>query len=94
MLSDSGNVIKFFTDPDNKINFVLTGHDHISFALQLEDTIMSSCGTFSSNDFLDLEGNTFNIINCYNSGLVEVYKHIIELNASHLIGQYWIDVNL
>ena len=94
MLSDSGNVIKFFTDPDNKINFVLTGHDHISFALQLEDTIMSSCGTFSSNDFLDLEGNTFNVINCYKSGLVEVYKHIIEQNASHLIGQYWIDINL
>ncbi len=93
MLSDAGNVIKFFTDINNGIHFILTGHDHISFSLQLEDTVMSSSGTISSKDLLDLEGNTYNVINCYKNGFVEVNKVIVETNSSQLIGQYWINLN-
>jgi predicted nucleic-acid-binding Zn-ribbon protein len=93
MLSDAGNVIKFFTDINNGIHFILTGHDHISFSLQLEDTVMSSSGTISSKDLLDLEGNTYNVINCYKNGFVEVNKVIVETNSKQLIGQYWINLN-
>lgn len=93
MLSDSGNVLKFFTDHENNIHFILTGHDHISFSLQLEDTIMASCGTLSSKDLLDLEGNTYNIINCHVNGLVDVNKVIVDTNSSKIIGQYWINTN-
>ncbi|HUX99061.1 MAG TPA: metallophosphoesterase [Candidatus Deferrimicrobium sp.] len=90
MLSDSGNVLKFFTDLESNIHFILTGNDHISFSLQVEDTIISSCGTLSSKDVLDLEGNTFNVINCYKNGAVEIEKYLIDTNQTELIGQYWI----
>jgi len=93
MLSDAGNIIKFFTEPENNIHFILTGHDHIAFSLQLEDTVFSSCGTLSSRDYLDLDLNTYNIINCYENGLVEVNKVIVKTNSSQLIGQYWINLS-
>ena len=82
----------FFTESENKINLILTGHDHISFSLQLEDTVICSCGTLSSREVLDLKGNTFSVINCYEDGFIEVERVFIENNQSELIGQYWINL--
>jgi 3',5'-cyclic AMP phosphodiesterase CpdA len=93
MLSDSGNVLKFFTDPDNNIHFVLTGHDHISFSLQLEDTVLSSCGTLSSKEILDTKGNSFDVINCYKDGFVEIEKIFVDSGEKEINGQYWINLN-
>ena len=92
ILTDSGNVLKSFTEPINKIDFILSGHDHISFTFQVEDTILSSCGTISSNEYLDLNGNTYNIINCYKDGFIEIERIIVESNRSDMIGQYWINI--
>ncbi len=94
MLSDSGNVLKFFTDPDNHIHLILVGHDHISFSLQIEDTILSSCGTLSSKEILDTKGNSFNVINFYRDGFVEIEKINIDTGETELNGQYWINLNL
>ncbi len=93
MLSDAGNVIKFFTEPENNIHFILTGHNHISFSIQLEDTVFSTCGTLSSRDYLDMDLNTYNVIDCYEDGLVEVNKVLVKTNSSQLMGQYWINLN-
>ncbi|TFF90936.1 MAG: metallophosphoesterase, partial [Promethearchaeota archaeon] len=93
MLSDSGNVLKFFTEPENKIHFVLTGYDHISFTLQVEDTILTSSGTVSSTEYLDLKGNTYNVICCYDNGFVEVDEVIINSNKRRRIGEYWINLH-
>ncbi|NHI93916.1 MAG: metallophosphoesterase [Candidatus Lokiarchaeota archaeon] len=93
ILTDSGNVLKTFTEPENKIDFILSGHDHISFTFQVEDTILSTCGTLSSNEYLDLNGNTYNIINCYDDGFVEIERIIVESNESDIIGTYWININ-
>ncbi|TFF86560.1 MAG: metallophosphoesterase [Promethearchaeota archaeon] len=93
MLSDSGNVLKFFTEPENKIHFILTGHDHISFTLQVEDTILTSSGTISSNEYLDLKGNTYNIINCYDDGFVEIDEVVVKTNTYNRIGEYWINLH-
>ncbi len=94
MLSDSGNVLKFFTDPDNSIHLILTGHDHISFSLQIEDTISSTCGTISSKEVFDIKGNSFDIINCYRDGFIKIEKVFIDTGESEIKGQYWVNLNL
>ncbi|MBD3230060.1 MAG: hypothetical protein GF329_17915 [Candidatus Lokiarchaeota archaeon] len=91
MLSDSGNILKFFTEPENKIHFILTGHDHISFTLQVEDTILTSSGTISSTELLNLKGNTYNVISCYDNGFVEIDEVAVENNMYRRIGEYWIN---
>ncbi|MBN1697283.1 MAG: metallophosphoesterase [Spirochaetales bacterium] len=91
MLSDSGAVLKNFTHTDNNIHFILTGHDHVSFSLQIEDTIISSCGTLSSGDYLDLKGNSYSIIHCYTDGYVEIERVYIRSKLKEVTGRYWID---
>ncbi|MBN2533353.1 MAG: metallophosphoesterase [Spirochaetales bacterium] len=93
MLSDSGAVLKNFTLPDNKINFILTGHDHIAFSLQVEDTVISSCGTLCSGDYLDLNGNSYSIISCYKDGHVEIERVYVRSNRKEMTGKYWININ-
>jgi putative phosphoesterase len=93
MLSDSGAVLKNFTLPDNNINFILTGHDHIAFSLQVEDTIISSCGTLSSVDYLDLKGNSYSVISCYKDGHVEIERIYVRSNSKETMGKYWININ-
>ncbi|MFX1294954.1 MAG: metallophosphoesterase family protein, partial [Promethearchaeota archaeon] len=92
MLSDSGNVLKFFTEPKYNIHFILTGHDHVSSSLQIEDTILCSSGTVSSKNYLDLDENTFNIINCYENGFVRVERIEVATNSSKILGQYWLNL--
>ncbi|MBN2442177.1 MAG: metallophosphoesterase [Spirochaetales bacterium] len=92
MLSDSGAVIKNFTLPENKINFILTGHDHISFSLQIEDTIVSSCGSLCSEDYLDMNGNSYSIINCYKDGYVEIERVYVRSHLREITGKYWINL--
>ncbi|MBN1410761.1 MAG: metallophosphoesterase [Spirochaetales bacterium] len=92
MLGDSGNILKAFTSTVNRIHFILTGHDHISFSLQVEDTILSSCGTLSSDEYLDLSGNTYNIINCYEDGYVEIERICVQTFDAEIIGQYWVNL--
>ncbi len=93
MLSDSGNVLKFFTESTNKIHFILTGHDHIAFSLQLEDTIISSCGTLSSREISDTSGNTFSVIYCYDNGSVEIETRNISDDTSQVTGHYWVNLD-
>lgn len=92
MLSDSGNVLKFFTEPENNIHLILTGHDHISFSLQIEDTILCSSGTLSSKDVLDIRGNSFTVIKCYEDGYVEIETIFVDSGETELRGQYWINL--
>lgn len=90
ILSDSGNVLKSFTELENNINLILTGHDHIAFTLQVEDTVLSSCGTVSSRDYLTLAGNTYNIIDCYENGFVQISAVLVQTGYTQPIGEYWI----
>jgi len=92
MLSDAGAVLKNFTALENKIHLILNGHDHISFSLQIEDTIISSCGTLTSSDYLDLKGNTYNIIYCYDDGFVEIERVYVRSNIKQIIGSFWINI--
>lgn len=92
MLSDAGNVLKNFTALETKINLILNGHDHISFSLQVEDTVLSSCGTLTSSDYLDLKGNSYNVIYCYDDGFVEIEKVYVRSKIKQIIGSFWISI--
>ena len=91
ILSDAGAVLKHFTFPQHNIHILLCGQDHISFALQIEETVISSCGTLSSSEYLDLNGNTYNIITCYADGFAEIERVYVRSNKKERIGRYWIN---
>ncbi len=89
ILEDSGGVLKNFTLPRNQINLILNGRNNIGFSLQLEETVLSFCGSFSSRNTVSNHHHSFNIIEFYKNGLVRLYEHHIEENTNQLIGQYW-----
>lgn len=94
MLSDAGAVLKNFTFPDNNIHILLCGYNHLSYSLQIEETILSSCGTLSSADYLNIKGNTYNIICCYEDGYVEVERVYVRSHKTEIIGCYWIKARI
>jgi len=89
ILEDSGSVLKNFTNRENKINLILMGRNNISYSLQIEDTILSYCGSFSSENVVISNHHSFNVIKTYENGLTQVYEHCIEKNSAKLLGQFW-----
>jgi len=89
ILEDSGSVLKNFTNRENKINLILMGRNNVSYSLQIEDTVLSYCGSFSSQNVVISNHHSFNVIKTYANGLTQVYEHCIETNSSKLLGQYW-----
>ncbi|MBD3351273.1 MAG: hypothetical protein GF364_07280 [Candidatus Lokiarchaeota archaeon] len=90
ILTDSGSVINGLTNPANKVHLVLMGKNNIGFTLQLEDTILSYCGTISSFDTVELIKHSFNLIEIYDSGFVQIREFSVETGVSKIIGSYWI----
>ena len=62
ILTDSGSVLKNFTDPLNNINLICMGKNNTSFSLQCEESILSYCGSISSKNTVMLNHHSFNII--------------------------------
>ncbi len=89
ILEDAGCVLKNFTNPENKINLILMGRNNISYSLQIEDTILSYCGSFSSQNIVVNYNHSFNVIKIYENGLTQVFEHCIETNSANLLGQFW-----
>lgn len=94
ILSDSGNVLKKLTEPENNIHLILMGRDKTGFSLQIEDTVLASCGPVSANNYINLKKNTYNIITCYENGTVSVEEVQVETNNKTLIGHFWINLKL
>lgn len=89
ILEDSGSVLKNFTDPTNNIDLILMGKNNIGFCLQLEETVLSFSGSFSSIQCVQSQHHSFNIIDRYANGYVIVYEHIIEQNKTIKLGEFW-----
>jgi len=89
ILEDSGSVLKNFTNRENKINLILMGRNNVSYSLQIEDTILSYCGSFSSQNVVISNHHSFNVIKTYENGLIQVFEHCIETNSEKLLGQFW-----
>ncbi len=92
ILTDSGNVLKQFTNPSSNINFLLMGKNNIGYSLQIEDTILSYCGSICSKSTVELNKHSYNIIRIYEDGFVQVSEKVLELNKEIPIGKYWIRV--
>ncbi len=89
ILTDSGNVLDSFTIPKHNIDLILTGKNNVGYAIQVEDTILSMCGSLCSNHSVDLESYTYNIINFYENGLVRVLEHDVKENKNKVLGSFW-----
>lgn len=93
ILTDSGAILKDLTDPENAINVVLMGKNNIGFSMQLEECILSYCGSVCSKDVVEFGTHEFNIIDFYSNGFTSVKSYNIESAKTKLIGEFWIKKN-
>ena len=89
ILADSGSVLKNFTEPRNRVHIILNGKNNVGSSIQIENTVLSFCGSISSKNTVIRNYHSFNVIQCFKNGITRVYKHHIETNQQILIGQYW-----
>ncbi len=85
-LTDAGDVLSAFGK--SGVDLVLTGHKHITWAVQVEEAIMSNCGSLSSSKVLSLAGNVFNIIDIFENGYVQIDEVSIDQNTQRTTGKF------
>ncbi|MCG3216321.1 MAG: metallophosphoesterase [Candidatus Heimdallarchaeota archaeon] len=71
-LMDAGDVLSALVK--NRINLVLTGAKNQAGCWQVDDTVFTNAGTFSSLNITKKEGNSFNIINIFQTDIGKYYE--------------------
>ncbi|MFX1536098.1 MAG: metallophosphoesterase family protein [Promethearchaeota archaeon] len=87
-LEDSGDVLRGIVD--SPIDLVLAGHDHVTFTVQIENTIFSSVAALSSEKLRTLRGNAFGIINFYKDSTVLVEEFNLADHTKRVMGQFYL----
>ncbi|WP_287587885.1 metallophosphoesterase [Candidatus Borrarchaeum sp.] len=89
-LTDAGEVLSALGK--SGVDLVLTGHKHITWSVQVEDAIISNCGSLSSAKVLSLAGNVFNILDVYENGYVQIDEVSLDENMRRTTGRFMIPV--
>ncbi len=89
ILNDAGDILDEFTLPDHKIDIIFSGKNNLAYALQVEDTILSLCGTICSEQAVELDNYSYNVLNLYKNGFVEVLEHDVKANQIRTLGNFW-----
>lgn len=90
-LQDAGDVLSIIVD--NKINLVLTGAKNKSGCWQVNDTVFVNAGTISSRNVNTVKGNSFNVIQVYQTKKGKYYRimeYFYQTKGSELIGEFHI----
>ncbi len=90
-LEDAGDVLSNIVN--NRINLVLTGAKNRAGCWQINDTVFVNAGTLSSINITSKDGNSFNIINIYQTCIgkfYEIEEYLIEKNIRRTIGSFHI----
>jgi len=92
-LQDAGDVLDFLVK--ERVQLVLTGAKNTSGTWKVGDTIISNCGTASSDKIVNSKGNSFNIIEIYeyvkdtvNYLVVVVKEYFILSDTIETIGKF------
>jgi 3',5'-cyclic AMP phosphodiesterase CpdA len=89
-LADAGNVLSALGK--SGVDLVMTGHKHITWAVQVEDAVISNCGSLSSSKVLSLAGNVFNIIDVYENGYIQIDEVSIDEGMRRTTGRFMVPV--
>lgn len=89
-LTDAGDILSALGK--SGVDLVLTGHKHITWSVQVEDAIISNCGSLSSSKVLSLAGNVYNIIDVYENGFVQVDEVSLDQDTQRTTGKFMIPV--
>ncbi|MFX0094790.1 MAG: metallophosphoesterase family protein [Candidatus Hodarchaeota archaeon] len=86
-LEDSGDVLRRIVD--SPIDLVLSAHDHVTFVVQIEQTVFSSIAAISSDKLRTLRGNAFGIISFYADRSVKVEEFNLADHKTRIIGRFY-----
>jgi 3',5'-cyclic AMP phosphodiesterase CpdA len=89
-LTDAGEVVSALSK--SGVDLVLTGHKHVTWAVQVEDAVISNCGSLSSAKVRSLFGNVFNIIDIYENGYVQIDEISLDQDEQRTTGRFVVPV--
>ncbi len=86
MIENAGDSLRAFTDIN--LPLILTGHKHITYAVQVENTTIVNAGTVSSRRVQSRYGNTMILLNVLENGVLSVSEVQIATGVVRPIGVY------
>ncbi|MEM3507100.1 MAG: metallophosphoesterase [Candidatus Bathyarchaeia archaeon] len=86
VLEDAGDVLE--TILRYRVNFVLMGHRHVRRVLKIEDSILINAGTVSSIRTRGRFDHSFNIIDIYQDGTINVVERNLSSKKDTLLASY------
>ncbi|MDW8084096.1 MAG: metallophosphoesterase [Candidatus Caldarchaeum sp.] len=86
ILEDAGDVLRIINE--SRVNMVLMGHRHVRNAIMVGGTLLVNAGTVSCVRTRGRLGNSFNIIDVYSDGSVEVVEVSIPSGEERAIGKF------
>mgnify|MGYP001772871368 CR=1 FL=1 len=86
ILEDAGDVLRIILE--SGVNMVLMGHRHVRNAIKVGETLLVNAGTVSCVRTRGRLGNSFNIIDLYSDGSVEVSEVGIPAGEARSIGRF------
>lgn len=86
ILEDAGDVLRIILD--SKVNMVLMGHRHVRNAIMVGGTLLVNAGTVSCVRTRGKLGNSFNVLDVYSDGSVEVSEVSIPSGESRKLGKF------
>ncbi|MEM0441266.1 MAG: metallophosphoesterase [Candidatus Caldarchaeum sp.] len=86
ILEDAGDVLRIITE--SKVNMVLMGHRHVRNAIMVGGTLLVNAGTVSCVRTRGRLGNSFNVIDVFSDGSVEVVEISIPAGEQRPIGSF------
>ena len=85
-IEDAGDVLKDLIDM--KVDLILTGHRHIANVRKINQTIVINANTLSSKRILAGHPNSFNLIDFFTNGTVEITEIAIKNGIQKFLGNY------
>lgn len=86
VLEDAGDILE--TILRYRVNFVLMGHRHVRHVLRIENSILVNAGTVSSIRTRGRFGHSFNIIDIYEDGTINIVEKNLSLKKDILLASY------
>ena len=86
VLEDAGDVLEMVLK--HKINFVLMGHRHVTRVLRINGTVLVNAGTTSSARTRGRLGHSFNLVDIFEDGAVEVTERNLTQRKTIPIAKY------
>lgn len=89
-VKDAGDVLSVMVGKE--VPFVLSGFEHHSATIRVENTVFVNAGTFSSKMIKSSHGNTFCVLTIDSTGLVKIEEIEIHSRFRHLIGRFQLKI--